>query len=82
MMALKVFSGLTFACGKPLRTIVAASSQAKAAQLIGVPVSEIRNYWSVTGNAHQIDVALSQPGVVFKSSGVDQDDYAPVESKS
>lgn len=80
-MALKVFSGLTFAGGQQLRTIVATTSQARAAQLVGVPISVIRDYWSVTGNAHQVDTAMSQPGVVFKSSGVDKSDYTPVKAK-
>lgn len=80
-MALKVFSGLTHVRGQQVKTIVATSSQAKAAQLVGVSIGEIRDYWAVTGNSHQVETAMSQPGVVFKSSGVDKSDYTPVIAK-
>lgn len=66
-MKLKVFGGLMIINGKQVRIIVAATSQKKAAELTGVSLAHLRDYWSVTGNAVELDVALSKPNTVFVS---------------
>jgi hypothetical protein len=65
MAKLKVFSGMSYPGGKQTKTIVAATSQKKAAELAGVSLNYLREHWSVTGNAAQIRVATSKPGTVF-----------------
>jgi hypothetical protein len=45
--------------------IVAATTKAEAANLFGVSSGEFRNYASVTGNAEQVEIAMSKPGQVF-----------------
>ncbi|MGE8063800.1 hypothetical protein [Pseudomonas sp. NPDC089569] len=79
-MALKVFGGLTMVKGKQVRTIVAASSQKKAAELVGVSLSYLRGYWSETGNAVELKTALSQPGVVFTALPENDKQFAPVST--
>lgn len=68
-MKLKVFGGLTMVKGKQVRTIVATTSQQKAADLVGVSVGYIRDYWAITANAIELEVALASPDTVFKSEG-------------
>lgn len=79
-MKLKVFGGLTFVGRQQVRTVVATTSQVKAAELVGVTTSYLRSYWSVTSNPAEVEAAMSQPGVVFKSSGAGLLDFAPVTS--
>lgn len=67
-MALKVFVGLTMVHGKQVRTIVATTSQKKAADLVGVSLSMVRGYWSETWNEQELQVALAQPGTVFRTA--------------
>lgn len=66
-MGLKVFGGLTLVEGRQVRTIVAASSQKEAAELLGITVRHLRDYWPQTGNALEVETALAQPGVVFNA---------------
>lgn len=49
------------------RAIVAAPSQKAAAEAFGVSLHEFRNYGGETGNAGEIEVATSDPGVVYWS---------------
>lgn len=62
---LKVWGGQTFVKGKQYRTIVAASSQTKAAKLVGESMYHFREYWEETGNKVELATALAKPGVVF-----------------
>lgn len=78
-MALKVYGGLTFVGGKQVRTIVATTSQKLAAELTGVSLSYLRAYWSVTGNAHEIEVAMAMPGTVFRTE-YKGDRFSPVQT--
>jgi hypothetical protein len=59
------------------RAVVAATSQAKAAQALFCSLRELRNYWAVTGNKKEIALALSQPGCVFAQTSETDDDYLP-----
>lgn len=64
---LKVFGGLIFTGARgQLRTIVATTSRAKVAALTGETVSSLYNYWSITGNPEECDIALRHPGKVFQ----------------
>jgi hypothetical protein len=77
MRALKVFGGQMHAPGlAQVRTIVAASSKKQAAELLGVSLSEVSSWWSVTGNPAEL-FALTQPGVVFQATSSLGDDFAP-----
>ena len=79
MAILKVYGGLKHMGSRgQLRTIVAAKSRAKAAELVGLRTSELAGYWSVTGNAIEIEVALSNPGQVFQASSSRGKDFVPV----
>lgn len=79
MAKLKVYGGLIH-MGKrgQLRTIVAATSQQKAAELVGCTVSEIRNWWEVTENEKELAAALAQPGVVLQASDNMGLDFSPM----
>lgn len=63
--ATKVFGGMTFHDGKQMRAVVAAPTQKRAAELVGMSVGEFRQFWGVTGNSEEIRAALSRPGTVF-----------------
>ncbi len=79
-MALKVFGGLLFKQGKQIRHIVSASSQKKAAELLGVSVGEVRSLWAQTGNKIELEVALAQPGTVFLK--VSDSNYEPAPASA
>lgn len=82
MAKLKVFGGLTFAKGRgQVRTIVAETSQKKAAEKLDVSVNYLRDYFSVTGNPVECETALAKPGVVFMSSSIDTRDFEPQPAK-
>lgn len=77
-MKLKVYGGLTITNGKQVRTIVATTSQQKVAELTGLPVKYIRDYWSITGNNLELEIALASPNTVFKSEGLYDRDFKAV----
>lgn len=60
------------------RTVVAATSQAKAAEALGITVSELRGWWSVSGNVGDLAAALSSPGQVFMARSSMGRDFRPV----
>jgi len=67
---LKVFGGLTFKDGKQVRTIVATTSKASAARLVGEKMHHFNDYWCETGNAIELEIANTRPETVFISSGI------------
>lgn len=69
MARIKVFGGNLIKRGVQSRFIVATTSVKSAAEITGCSMSEIRNYWSETGNKKEIDVATSKPGALFVSVG-------------
>lgn len=79
MARLKVFGGLVHVGARgQCRTIVAATSQAKAAEAIGESVSHLRGWWSATGNTDELAAALPKPGQVFMASSSMGRDFRPV----
>jgi DNA-binding transcriptional regulator YdaS (Cro superfamily) len=63
------------------RRVVAAASQSKAASLIGVSPSHMRVYGSETGNAMEIEFAMSEPGAVFETVDLWPKEYRRVQDK-
>lgn len=65
-----------------VHAVVAATSQAAAAEALGVTVGHLRNYGSVTANEQDVAVASAEPGVVFwqplnRSKGIGYRRYTP-----
>ena len=85
MRELKVYGGLAFMSnGKQSRIIIAATSRKAASeglQKVGlyVPVSHITGYWSITGNAKEIEIALLHPLAPFlvEEYGKEITEYKP-----
>ncbi len=76
---LKVWGGLVHMGARgQCRTVVAATSQAKAAEALNCTVSELRSWWSVSGNKDDLAAALSEPGRVFMASSSMGRDFRPV----
>ncbi|MEJ5209393.1 hypothetical protein [Denitratimonas sp. CY0512] len=62
MAKLKVYSGLTLGQGrKEVRTVVAAPSWKRAAEIAGLSIGFMRDYWSITGNTSEIEAAMKNP---------------------
>jgi hypothetical protein len=73
---LKVYGGLSWGRGRrQVRTIVAARNQREAADLVGIDMGYMRGFWSVTGNAREIDTAMGEPFTVFRASSSLGDDF-------
>jgi len=76
---LKVWGGLVHMGARgQCRTVVAATSQAKAAEALRCTLSELRAWWSVSGNKDDLAAALSAPGQVFMASSSMGRDFRPV----
>jgi hypothetical protein len=76
---LKVWGGLIHMGARgQCRTVVAATSQAKAAEALGCTIGEVRGWWSVSGNEDDCRAALSEPGRVFMASSSMGRDFKPV----
>lgn len=74
-----VFSGLMRGRNSPqVRSLIAAKSRAEASRITGVPSSHLKAFWSLTGNREEIEVALSQPGVLFQASSAKGRDFVAV----
>lgn len=69
MAKLKVFGGALIKRGVQSRFIVAATSVKKAADVAGCSISEIRNYWSESGNQKEIAIATAKPETLFVKIG-------------
>ncbi len=79
-MALKVFGGLKQVRDKQLRTIVAASSQKQAAELLGISVSFLKDFFPVTGTPAEVAAALAAPGIVLQATNERSTDYVPIKT--
>lgn len=80
----KVFGGMVTRIGlshRQMRAIVACSSQAKAAQIVGESIGAIQKYWSVTGNPAEVVAANRRPGVLLVAKPYEKsaDGYMTVE---
>ena len=74
MRKLKVFGGNIFVYTaskkrEQLRAIVAATSQKRVSEIVGETINEVRKYWCETGNAVELETALSSPETVFVAEG-------------
>ena len=58
---------------KQARCIVAAPSKAAAARAFDTSLHHLNTYGSVTGNKHEIEAAMAQPGVALWT----EDRYRP-----
>lgn len=65
MGRLKVFGGNSFRHPnrRQCRTIIATTSQKRAAELMKMSLYEFRDYWCETGNQAEIDAAMKRPEV-------------------
>lgn len=77
-MALKVFSGLVKVMGIQRPTIVAATTQKRASELLGVSIRIMCDYWEVSEDQTEITVATAQPETVFRASKILAKDFEPV----
>ena len=77
---LKVYGGLMYGRGQvQVRTIVAASSQKQAAELLGIGLSKLRGCWGCTGDETELAAALACPGTVLQASTSRAFDFLPKE---
>lgn len=66
---LKVYAGNDFVNGKQSRVFVATTSWKRVSEIFGSPVSYLRAYWSITGNAIENKIALASPEKPFYMVG-------------
>jgi len=62
---LKVWGGMTFRTGKSSRTLVATYTKKRAMEILGLTPYTMKEYWSVTGNKVEIEVATGKPETIF-----------------
>jgi len=75
---MKVYGGLSFKNGEQVRTIVAAKSAKEAAQLLGISLYHLNDYWCAAHDQNEIEVALGKPGTVFEASSSVGHDFTEV----
>lgn len=79
MAKIKVFGGQGRGRGKvQVRTIVAASSQKRAAEILNIGLYDFRSRFSETVNPVELKIALAKPGVVFQASSTMGSDFIKV----
>lgn len=80
MAKLKVYGGVERGRGKSeVRTIVATTSQKRAAEILGLSLSAIRNYYDESGCELELKVALAEPESVFQASTSRGNDFIKVD---
>ena len=83
MQKIKVFGGKLFrkVDGKltQVRTVVATTSQKKAAQLLGITLHELRNNWSEIEEEYSYDKAIANLDVVLWASSYFGHDYTKMK---
>lgn len=81
MAKLKVFGGLMHGLGElQVRTVIAARSKKRAAELLGISIGEINSYWSETSNTVEVALALSHPETVYQSRNSVNGDFIQAEN--
>lgn len=73
--ALRVYGGVTQREGVQVRTVVATFTQKDAAKLVGVPLSQVRSFWTTTTDPVEIEVAKSHPEKVLIASSINGADF-------
>jgi len=58
---MKVYGGSMIKSGRENRVVIAATSWKRVAEIVGLPLGYLRNYWAVTGNDGEIAAAMAQP---------------------
>lgn len=61
MRKMKVYGGSMIKSGRENRVVIAATSWKRVAEIVGLPLGYLRNYWAVTGNDGEIAAAMAQP---------------------
>lgn len=63
---IKVYAGLVYKTGRrrQTRVLVATTSQKRVAEIVGVSLAHVRNFWSVTGNSDEIEAAMAAPETI------------------
>jgi hypothetical protein len=77
----KVFGGQLKRNGIRARTIVAAPSKKAAAELLGISVGYLRDYFPVSDDDNEVNVAMSRPGVVFQVVEEGSKDFLPLKQR-
>lgn len=77
---LKVYGGRIYLpnlCHKGGRAVVAARTKKRVQEIAGITASEMRGYWSETGNEMELKVAMESPEklIVFPNPYVDKGHY-------
>lgn len=61
------------------RAIIAAHNAEEVARAIGNATAYyVRGYWSVTGNAAEIEAAMAKPGVLLVETAKNSDRFEPL----
>jgi len=73
--ALRVFGGVTERQGVKVRTIVATFTQKDAAKLVGLPLSQLRAFWTTTDDLAEVEAAKAHPEKVLVASSISGADF-------
>lgn len=75
---LKVYGGQVMRPGGQRRGVIAAYNAQEVADALGnASAYYVRGYWSVTGNAKEIEVATANPGVLLIENQRNSHNYSP-----
>lgn len=82
MAKLKVYAGVDYGRGKPqVRTIIAATNQKRASELLNLTLTDFNLYFTVSSNEIEIKAALSLPEVVLQASDIMSYDFVRVDAR-
>jgi hypothetical protein len=75
---LKVYGGLVFQGARQVRAVIAAYNAEEVARAHPGRCSAyyIRGYWSVTGNAKEVEAAMAEPGILLIERAERSGEYA------
>lgn len=76
---LKVYGGLVMRGHRQARAVIAAHNAQEVADALPGRASAyyVRGYWSVTGNAKEIEAAMATPGVLLLEDEPSSYKFAP-----
>jgi len=78
---LKVFNGTSYKRGKAMNVIVATYTKKRACELLDVSMNLLNNFFPITFNKHQIEVATANPEVVMACPDRDRYKQNPTYEK-